>query len=269
MTAGLSRTGGARALAPSHDLPVVDGAAILAALEGPDQHEPLSVSVTLRNEISNPHQPPALDALLAFARCLAEGRPPMQWLPNRAVPRVEIPVARSDCGRFHLATSAQLDAGPTESVRGAWKNKRFPIELAQAMGDGALKRVNLANGACKSQRVPQERGFVPRGRLHWYCVGDRRKVAALLGAITHLGKHRGDGLGAVARRANGDLAWTVEPVVPWGDGFPTVREGLPLRPLPEGHPGVDVDRAELGYACLTYPYWILANEELVYLPSRA
>lgn len=272
MTPGLTRH-----ITRSGRVAAAHGDVVLAALRGPDRFEPLVVTAIVRNEIANPQRPPALDALLAAARCTAEARPPIQWQRRAEVPPVEIPVARSACGRYHLASAAITDAtGDGEdasgtmgitSVRGAFKNKRFPLELAQAIADPKLRTINLANGACKSQRVPQERGHLPGGRVRWYCTGDAAKIRALLSLVTHIGRGRADGIGAVARRASGELAWLVEPTVPWGEGFPVVREGLPTRNLPEDHDGVDAARAPMGYACLTYPYWELLREELVFLPA--
>lgn len=267
-TRGAHGTRGATAHAGS--VHTAEGSAVLDALSGPDCHEPLVVTALVRSEIANPQRPPALDALLAAARCVAEGRPPIQWQKRSEVPPVDIPIALAPCGRYHLVSAALPDEGAPTMVRGAWKNKRFPLEIAQAIADPKLRTINLANGACKSQRVPQERGHLPgAGRVRWYALGDAAKVRALLSLVTHLGRGRADGIGAVARRADGSLAWVVEPAVPWGEGFPVVQDGLPMRVLPEDHEGVDAERAALGYACLTYPYWEIQREELVFVPTPA
>ena len=50
---------------------------------------------------------------------------------------------------------------------------------------------------------------------------------------------------------------------PW-DGFPVMRDGKPLRPLPPDWPGL-VD-PEMGYSCVTYPYWLAEAEDVCAVP---
>lgn len=77
-----------------------------------------------------------------------------------------------------------------------------------------------------------------------HLLGEGR-VRELLALVTHLGKRRAVGLGRVER-------WEVLPCEPW-EGFPVLRDGRPLRPLPTDWPGlVEYD---LGLRTLSYPYW--------------
>lgn len=220
--------------------------------------QPLRVTATLASDIANPLRPPVLDALLAYAVCLSEGRDPPD--PTQPVPRVEIPLARSACGRVHLCSFAVAEV--EQMVRGRFTNRRFPLAEAQAMAGPKLTRIQLTGGPCKSFRIPIETAWLAGDTITWYCVGDADAVRDLLAWITHLGKRRGVGLGRVGR-------WTVEPFDPgaegWGEGFPVERDGRATRNLPLDWEGAR--DAEQGFAVVTYPYWEREREELCLVPS--
>src|SRR6185503_291310 len=93
-----------------------------------------------------------------------------------------------------------------------------------------VRRVQLTAGATKSYRIPVEVGYLKGARAEWYCVGDADPIRSLLCHVTHLGKKRSVGKGEIA-------AWIVEECDAW-KGFPIVRDGKPLRPLPLDWPGV-------------------------------
>jgi CRISPR type IV-associated protein Csf3 len=127
-----------------------------------------------------------------------------------------------------------------------------------------LRHIRINAGPCKSYRIPLETRHLEEDRLTWWCVGDASAIRDLLGWITYLGKKRSVGLGKVRR-------WTVEPCVPpWGDGFPVVRDGQPMRSLPPDWPGLadDVERAYRVLGCVDGPYWDKTREEICAVPRH-
>lgn len=213
---------------------------------------PLRVTARLLGPLSLPHGPLHLDGLLAWAEAQRRGLPPVGFAP---LVEIEIPVAREPRGRFHLCSSS-IAAFDGHEMR--YVNRRFPIEQAQVMGDAKLKRVHLGAGATKSYRIPHELAFAESDALTWFAVGDAEAIRALLGHVTHLGKRRAVGRGRVA-------AWTVEPCDGWGEGFPVVRGGRALRPLPPDWPGL-ADPV-LARACLSYPFWDRTRDEACAVPG--
>jgi CRISPR type IV-associated protein Csf3 len=189
-----------------------------------------------------PSQPIALDALVMAAVALRDNLLP----PEPDTPPIDIPIAQER--GIYLATVAQVE---WETYDRHWINRRFPIEEAQAIGAARVKRINLSGGPTKSYRLPLEVGYVRDGIVRWWCVGDTDPLRTLLVHVTHLGKRRAVGKGEVTD-------WTVEACATW-PGFPVVRDGRPLRPLPLDWPGVnDADR---GMRVLTPPYWQRWREE--------
>ena len=204
---------------------------------------PLRIVATMRSAITSP---PMLDGLLASVVAqkagLVPGFGPMHL--------VEIPVAREPGGRFHLATSPMFDV---EAHELRYVNQKFPIAEAQMFGDAKLRRVHVSQGATKSYRIPTEAMHVEGDKVAWYCVGDEEPIRELLRCVTHLGKKRGVGRGAVA-------SWLVTPT----DECVMVMEGRPTRPLPLDWPGVTRGRKRMH--TLTYPYWEHGREEMLWLP---
>lgn len=213
---------------------------------------PLEVTARLRGPIALPHGPLALDSLLAYWVAMRRGLPPLDHQDDPQP--IEIPVQREPGGRFHLCS---FSVSEPERQANHWVNRRFPIHEAQLMAGPKLRRIDIRVGAQKSYRLPLETQHLRDDMLRWWCIGDRDEIAELLQLVGYLGKRRGVGLGAVQR-------WTVEPCDPWGDGFPVVRDGCPLRPLPPDWPGLI--GAHLGYRTLTYPYHQHVREELCAVP---
>lgn len=198
--------------------------------------------------------PPMLDALLAYVvaeqRGLVAGFGPM-------VRDIEIPIAKEPGGRFHLVTSPMAAFDQHEA---RWVNRKFPLGEGQMFGDAKLKRVHISAGACKSYRIPHEVKFVMGDQIVWYATGDAAATRELLSYVTHLGRRRAVGRGAVRE-------WTVDAVAPedaW-EGFPVARDGKALRPLPIAWPGL-VEPAEILHT-LTFPYWEHAREEPCAVPG--
>ena len=208
------------------------------------QWQPLEITAKLRGAIALPQGPLALDSLLAYLTCLRDQIPPA--LTVAEVVRPEIPIAVEPQGRFHLASFAYYI--PERSAN-HWCNRRFPIAEAQMFGCEKLKAIHVARGPQKSYRIPMEKVHVIGDTLTWWCMGEPELIRLLLSACTHLGKKRSVGLGRVER-------WDVREADTW-PGFPVVRDGIPLRPLPLDWPGlVDYD---VEMRNLTFPYQVTLN----------
>jgi len=209
---------------------------------------PLAITARLMGAISMPDRPLAIDALLAYAVVLCDHIVPAST-PDEVVP-IEIPIEREPGGRFHLCSHAIYTVEATET---RWQNRRPVIPEAQAMGR-SIKRIQISAGLSKGYRIPYEAIHVEGDELRWWAIGDRAEIEDLLGLIGHLGKKRAAGLGRVAE-------WLVEPCEPWGEGFPVVLDGQPLRPLPRDWPGLAEDVA-VERCTITYPYPRSLNREL-------
>lgn len=214
---------------------------------------PLEITAHLRGPIALPHGPMAIDALLAAAVALRD-RIPLA-LNVADIVDIEIPVEREPGKRFYLAS---FSVGQMEAAERHWVNRRFPIPEAQGMGNTKLRTINITSGPCKSYRLPLEAQHLDDDSLRWWCIGDRDEITGLLGLIRYLGKRRAVGKGRVVQ-------WDVEHCEPWGEGFPVVRNGKPLRPLPPDWHGL-VD-PPLAYRTLHYPYWLHTREALCAIPE--
>ena len=212
---------------------------------------PLRVEARLGRAIVNPSRRIALDALLAAAVAQRDRLPPP--VDDLIVP-IEIPVQRSACGRYHLASFSEQSVEVREK---GYINKRPIVDEAQMFASEKVTRIQISAGPSKGYRIPIEKGHLVGDRLVWWCIGDVDEIRALLATVHHLGKRRAVGYGRV-------LEWLVEPCEPWGDGFPVVRDGRALRPLPADHEGVTERRLAMG--ALSYPYWQRERWEEVLVP---
>lgn len=221
--------------------------------------EPLRIAASLASDIANPLRPPALDALLAYARAVFEEQrePPDPAAPCPTVDLSDV-LARSPCGRYYLASFGLAE--PEERSRGRFVNRRFPIAEAQMMGSPKITTLNLSGGPAKSFRIPLETAWLKGDEIEWFALGDAAKIRALLVWITHLGKRRGVGLGKIAR-------WTVAPCISWGDGFPVIRDARPLRNLPIDAMHPEIAQGFEGYGVVSFPYFERDREELCILAS--
>ena len=218
--------------------------------------EPLAITARLWGRLILPTEGYVhLDALLAWAVCQVECRPPV--LDSDAVPPVEIPIARSACGRYHLCSAS---VSTTRQREARWVNKRFPVEWWQMLGAGpTANRIQTNAGPSKGFRFPVEAAFLEDDALRWWCVGDRTRVGELLELVTHIGRRRAVGEGEVR-------AWSVEPCEPWGDGFPVLGPaGEVLRHLPHDTEGVGEHVPRIG--CVTFPYWLRTEEDSILAPA--
>lgn len=213
---------------------------------------PLTVSATLGGAVHLPGGGIALDSLLMAARALVDGLPAPLVAENCTA--LDIPIIKSDCGRFYLAS---LGAYEIEAEELRYTNRKPTVEQYQTLANRDMKRVQISVGANKGYRIPRPCSYLRDDTVRWWCVGTADKIRALLPAVTHLGKRRAVGWGRV-------LEWVVAECEPW-PGFPVVRDGKPLRPLPENYPGL-ID-PPLAYRTLLPPYWDHAREQLCAVPS--
>lgn len=210
--------------------------------------EPLHVVAHLDGAIVSA---PMLDALLAYQVAQRAGLP--MYARPEEMGAVEIPLQRSPCGRFHLASAPQFAVLASEARH---KSRRPIIAEAQMLAAPSVKRVDIQTGPSKGFRIPHSTHLLVGDAVHWWCLGDRDRVTDLLAGALHLGQRRGVGHGWVRR-------WDVQPCEPW-PGFPVVRDGKPLRALPREWPGVT--SGSLGLQCLTYPFWARERREVCLVP---
>ena len=194
-----------------------------------------------------------IDALVMWAKAQLLGLPPPGFAPLQDV---EIPIAKSECGRVYLCSFA---CPRFDQHEGRFVNRRFPVPEAQAMGECGFNRIRINAGAQKSYRIPNVVSWPERDELEWFCLGEPEELRSLLAIVTHLGRRRAVGRGKVHE-------WIVEPCASWGDGFPVVMSGQPLRSLPLDWPGLD--HPDVGNAVLCPPYWQQWRESPCALPPQ-
>lgn len=215
----------------------------------------MCVTARLQGQIVERSRALMLDSLLQAAESTRLGLPPLDR-QHQGPSDLPIPIARSACGRVFLCSQG-LSTADEHELR--YKNRRAPIAEMQLLGGPKLRRVNLTGGPNRSYRIPMDVLHVADDRLVWFAFGDIEATRDILvGWIGYLGHRRAVGLGRV-------VEWQVERCEPW-DGFPVLRDGLPLRPLPPDWPGLRPD-VEQALRCLLPPYWRRADEELAAVPS--
>lgn len=193
---------------------------------------PLAITAEIPQEIQSPSRRVNLDGLLGAAVARRDNR-------QRGDGPLEIPMEVERGIRLWGGGEVRM----VEHDK-TWLNQRFPVEEALRFGGEKLRRVNLSAGPTKSYHIPQEVGFLDGGQIQWWCMGAAEEIRALLCLVSYVGKKTALGRGRVER-------WTVEECEPW-PGFPCVRDGLPLRPLPLDWPGLV--SPSIGRAVLTMPY---------------
>lgn len=181
--------------------------------------KPLRIEARLLEGFVSNH-PIHLDALLTGAVAMRDGLvvPPMSLAECKPI---DLPLQRSDCGRYWLASVGQSSTHVAE-VR-HWHRRAPWVEYAR-LGDGKVRRVDLTAKLDKSYRVPYEVTIPDGGRIEWFAVGDAVRTRELLLLVRFLGKKRSSGKGQVAE-------WQVAECETW-PGFPVTRDGKPLRNLP-------------------------------------
>jgi CRISPR type IV-associated protein Csf3 len=213
---------------------------------------PLEIMVKLNGPIILSNTPLALDSLLAYWVAVLNELPQAHGLEE--VIDIEIPVIKSKCKRFHLCSHSISNV---DFVCNKYINRSIVIDKCQMLGKN-ISRVQVNGGPSKGHRMSVESFYMKRELMIWWCIGDKREIEMLLKHVRYLGKRRGTGHGKVDW-------WSINRCDPWNDGFPVVRNGRPLRPLPYDWPGL-VDPF-ITYGTLTYPYWMYERNEKIACPE--
>lgn len=211
----------------------------------------LRVTAQVRGQIHLPHKRMALDSLLARQVALIQHVPPASCAADCV--DITIPIERDPETGIHMCS---FSIGEMSDYQTRYCNRRPPIEKYCELGTGTGV-VNLSLGVEKQYRIPYSAGHLTTGMIEWLCVGYAAPIRFLLSTAHHIGKRTKISLGRVDR-------WQVDQVDSW-DGFPVMREGMPLRPLPLDYPGLS-DLARQGFSTLTYPYWDQTKQEYCAVP---
>lgn len=222
---------------------------------------PLVVRAVLKGAIRSPDV--MLDSLLGAAIARELALPPVDAqdhasaAANQLLVESKIPLAQKR-GMYLCSTSQYAVEEGSYEVR--YINRRVgPTELV-AYAAPKLKTVELSTGLSKSYRIPVQQAHLMGDMLLWYADGDQQEILRLLTTwISHLGKKGSIGCGVVK-------SWDVLRCEEAWEGFPVLREGLPLRPLPLDWPGLSKD-ARQDYRVLTMPYWQRHREVLAAVPG--
>lgn len=198
---------------------------------------------------------PALDGILAAVYAVRERLlPPSD--PSEVLP-ISIPIALSECGRVYLCSSGVSHVSERESPP-RHKHRRAPcIEYAR-LGNEKITSVLQTGGADKSYRVPYNFTLLQDNAIEWWGMGDAEMIRRLLFDVHSVGKFRGSGKGRVRE-------WCIKTCEPWGEGFPVLRDGEPMRPLPLDYPGLR-DGAFVAYRTLRPPYHMRMLEQPCAIP---
>ena len=163
-------------------------------------------------------------------------------------PDVLMPIKRINTERddwFYASSYAQWDC-PHEETQ--YWHKRFDTKQSDLV-DFGKKRGNVLTeeGKFKAMRMPVN--VIHARSVSWYCVADEQWMRAMVQRITHMGKKRGQGDGAI-------LEWIVEPIE---DDWSVYRDGQLMRCIPSGtNEGLFV-----GYRP---SYWMPENQTLCHVP---
>lgn len=216
------------------------------AAAGITQHVPLHVRAHVSQQLVLRGGTIALDAVLEWILWnRGTERPHVSSRPSETHPELATVVSFEK--GIALCSHAKPELFEMET---RYTNRRMPLNLARHLCDGT-RRINMSVGAEKSYHVPYSAGLLRAGFVEWWLMGDLVRVSSLLRLTSHLGARRGVGYGRVDR-------WEVNRCDTW-EGFPVLRDGRPLRPLPHDWPGVF--EAVPGFATLRAPYWDLTKEE--------
>lgn len=211
----------------------------------------LKVTATLAGAVALPPDGLIqLDGLLGAAIAMRDGLPPLTNHEDEAS-ELAIPLSLSACGRLYLASGGLYVVAEREK---RYTNRRFPMAEAQAMCGPKLRRVHVGLGRTKSFRLPREACHLADDRMVWLAFSPSDAAVAevenLLALVRHLGRKRSAGEGAI-------VSWSVERLDAGDlfDGFPLVRDGEPLRPVPADWPGINDELCFLEHRTLKPPFW--------------
>lgn len=193
-----------------------------------------------------PGAPIALDALAMAAVAVRDNLPPLGFGDPAERVEIETPIAKER--GVYLASTGQYEP---ELYEKRFLNRKFPLAEAQMLGGKTMRSITVAGGPSKSFRIPTEQMHLRGDVMTFFALAAPGALRALLAYVPYLGKKRSVGLGRVDR-------WDVGAIEPW-DGFPVLRDGRPLRPLPLDWPGLGAHRVE--NRVLSPPYWERWREE--------
>lgn len=213
----------------------------------------LEIVATIAGPVHAPDGLPMFDGLLAWAKALRDGLP--YAFTAADTQDIDLPLQRSPCGRLWLCSQGSAEV---EAAELRYTNRRPAIEQFQTLAESKMKRVDIGAGANKGYRIPRPVSYLVDDRITWWAIGAAGEARALLELVTHIGKKRSVGWGRV-------VEWRVDPVPPW-EGFPVLRDGLPLRPLPLDWPGLAAEPST-AFRNLVPPYWRHETEELCAAPA--
>lgn len=156
----------------------------------------------------------------------------------------ELPLERRGAGPLWYWACSFVQADWLRQEIHHW-HRRFDDHMERYLDLGRRSgRINAASGRYKQFRMPNPVSVTPE--LAWYCVGDRREVERLANRITHVGKKRSEGYGAVAR-------WEVEP---WpADWSETGSDGQLMRAIPAELREEQPQGSYLEITGFRPPYW--------------
>ena len=122
--------------------------------------EALEITATLASPLAIPLFPISLDALLAAMVCEQAGLVAGvgDWVD------VDVPIQRSLCGRYHLASVGHYRAD--RNLNG-YRIKRSPLEQYMLLGDSKIRSVQTNSGRNKSFRIPQPKAVIAGGVKWW------------------------------------------------------------------------------------------------------
>ena len=101
---------------------------------------PLRVQARIRTAISLPSSMLMLDSLLASVVAREQGLDAKMTATLEPDP-IEIPIAKSSCGRYHMCSAAAYEWEEREST---WINRPSPVAVAQTWGSN---KVRIEQGA--------------------------------------------------------------------------------------------------------------------------
>ncbi len=212
--------------------------------------EPLHIVANLTEGLSL-RNPLMLDGVLMWAAAAASQH--VAPLPGEQLDPIKIPIAQER--GIYLCSEGFAESGESELRH---KHRRPPVQEYARLGSSKLRRADISVGVDKSLRIPYQ--WTTCRRIEWWCLGDAEGIRRLLARVHYLGRHRGSGHGLLDIHRE---PWLVEPCEAW-PGFPLVRDGQPMRPLPPDWPGIESPR--LAYRVMRPPYYDHSSAELCAVP---
>jgi len=205
-----------------------------------DTFESLRVTAHLRTDVISDRWLP-LDAVLLYQASRMRYGAQVATVPGGEPEKsnVRMPLAIVHPGEQHwyyACSWAQPQPWWVAEGKDYW-NKRFDVGFASLVDfRGKRGKVLIEKGQYKAYHMPIF--YYAAAKVEWYCVGDQVGIEALLSTVTHVGKKRSQGWGAVSR-------WRVEP---WQEDWSVWRDGK----LTRGAPVQDVAGQDNAFRIMLY-----------------